>query len=204
MARMTAVVAAVVLAVALGTASAPSVAAECDGPFPSFAKVATTARVIVTGDVVAVERGGAWDPIDSGVSSVFTLQLRHVVRGEAPAIMQFRDLQTQPCAAVVGVRLGDRIALAIDGVDFTPPVKSNMVAWIGAPPPPIFGGGGMSQAEVLTEEAVFALVGLEFPATEPAPVSSSKDGSPLLLFAMVVVAVAAFVFWRVRVRRRDA
>lgn len=59
------------LASALGVVQPANVAAECDGPFPAFRKVAATAELVVLGDVVSIERGGALDPLENGVSSVF-------------------------------------------------------------------------------------------------------------------------------------
>lgn len=197
--------AAVVLAGMLAVVQTTTVAAECDGPFPSFRKVAVTAELVVIGDVVGIERGGAWDPAENGVSSVFALQLRHVLRGEAPALMQFRDLPTQPCASVVGVRLGDRIALAIGGSDFSPPVEANMVAWIERAPPPGFTGDVISEADVFTEAEVFSLLGVELPSEQAPPVEAPPGlEAQIPILVILAAAMAVAIGWRMRRRGTDA
>jgi hypothetical protein len=94
------------------------VAAECDGPVPSFSGAVATAKRVVIGDVVAVREGGLVKPAASaGSSSRFTLRVRYAVVGDAEKSMEIRDLLTQPCAGVVQAREGDRIALAFNATD---------------------------------------------------------------------------------------
>lgn len=191
------------LALLAGMALADPTLAECDGPYPSFRDLTKTATTIVVGDVVAVQPGGAWDPIDNGVASRFTLRIGYVLRGEAEPLVEIKDLPTQPCAAVVGARLGDRIALAIGGTDFEPPQKVNMVAWIDAVPPPGFGPDGMSQAETYSLDGLFALVGVAplqtsepsvpAPAAESPASGSESTGLFVALIAAVLVAAVAVV-----------
>lgn len=187
-----------VLAIAFVAAAHP-VAAECDGPFPSFREVVKTARTIVIGDVVAVDRGGAWDPIDGGLSSRFTLQIVYVVRGASGAVVRIDDMPTQQCAPVIGARLGDRVALAVDGLAFTPPVAANMIAWIDVIPPAEFGPGSMSPADTYTVDEVFALTGQQVPQP-PAPAETSFPW-PVLLAAILVAVILLIALTRRRLRR---
>ena len=203
------------LATVLGVAS-ESVLAECDGPYPDFRKLTRTAERIVIGDVVELQPGGAWDPLEAGIASRFTLQVRHVVRGESQAVIAIRDLPTQPCAGVVGARLGDRIALAIGGLDFEPPMRVNMVAWIDSVPPDGFGPGSISQASSLSVAEVYALVGLNPPVEEglpsPAPtvpdaVAASASGLPVIplaIMATVLILLGLLAIWRLRAARPKA
>ena len=192
------------LAVTLAVTRASPVTAECDGPYPDFNEVVQTAKTIVIGEVVALERGGARDPIDQGVSSRFTLQVVHVLRGSSNEVVTIADMPTQPCAAVIGARFGDRIALAVDGVAFTTRVKANMVAWIDAVPPPGFGPGSMSQAETYSVAEVFALVGQEVPPTAtaaPAEIRESAPPSPLVPMLAAAVAIGTVVVIAMAIRR---
>jgi hypothetical protein len=56
-------------AAGLGLVTVGPVAAECDGPFPSFREVAPGARTPVIGDVVAVTGGGLSAPAQVDVVS---------------------------------------------------------------------------------------------------------------------------------------
>jgi hypothetical protein len=206
---------AVTLATAAFVGRPAPVTAECDGPFPSFRELTKTAATIVVGHVVAVHPGGAWDPLQGGVASRFTLGVEYVLRGQSPAFAEIDDLPTQPCASVIGARLGDQIALAIGGRAFEPPVPANMVAWIDAVPPPGFGGDVISPAESYSLDAVFALVGMEppasiapdapaaivAPATTVVPLGGVIAALLVVIAALLVVIGAAAVV--VRGRRRD-
>ncbi len=173
------------------------VRADCDGPFPEFRELVRSAKTIVIGDVVAIERGGAWDPVDEGVSSRFTLQIAHVVRGSSHPVVTIADMPTTRCASVIGARLGDRIALAIDGSAFDRASDVNMVAWIDAVPPPGFGPGAANPADTVSVEEVFALVGQELPApqsAEGAPVEATSSSLTVLgVLAVSLVGVVVVV-----------
>jgi hypothetical protein len=215
LARVTGAGALLALATVLGVAS-ESVLAECDGPYPDFRRLTRTAERIVIGDVVELHPGGAWDPLEAGIASRFTFQVRHVVRGESQAVVEIKDLPTQPCAGVVGVRLGDRIALAIGGLDFEPPMRVNMVAWIESVPPEGFGPGSISQAATLSVAEVYALVGLNPPAEEglPSPAATVPDSGdtsaaglpviPLAIVATVLSLLGLLAIWRLRAARPEA
>ena len=197
--------------VAIGALLAGShpVLADCDGPFPAFRQLVKSAKTIVIGDVVAVSRGGAWDAVDGGVSSRFTLKIAFLLRGSSDATIEVDDLPTTQCASVVGARLGDRIALAVDGSAFDRPSGVNMVAWIDAVPPPGFGPGSISQADTFSVNEVFALIGQEMPSPrdpESPPVGAEPSQSlilPGLLAATLVGAIAFAALVRRRVHAGD-
>ena len=182
------VVAAFALTV-LATGATPAVA-ECDGPVPSFRKALLTAKRIVIGDVIDVRPGGLLEPQADGRSSRFTLRVRHVLRGEAPRLMDIRDLVTQPCAGTVIARAGDRIAIAFDAFDFTPPIAVNAVAWIrGQIPPEVY--------ERITETEVFERLGVDAPNTAfamPDPPAGTR--SPSLPLLVVPGLLGLFLGWR--------
>ncbi len=172
---------------------AHAVVAECDGPVPSFGDVAPTAGQVIIGDVVAIQSGGLWPPDADGRSSRFTLQVRYVLAGDAPATMEIRDLPTQPCAPVMFAAVGDRVALALDGMDFDPPIPVNTIAWIRGTSPDVIG------IETMTVGEVFALFGLQAPATSTisGPVRTGPAGDAtapivVLMFALVGLSVG----WR--------
>ena len=170
--------------------------AECDGPVPSFRKALGTAQRIVIGDVIEVRRGGLLEPQADGRSSRFTLRVRHVLRGEAPKVMDIRDLVTQPCAGSIVARPGDRIAIAFDAVDFTPPIAVNSAAWIRGEP---WG----DSFERITEVEVFERLGLDAPDTglaSPDPAPTGPTFEPLLLVAPGMFGL--IVGWRRRSRHQ--
>lgn len=179
---------AIAAAAALSFPVAP-VSAECIGPDPSFRGALPTAQRVVIGDVIAVHSGGSWDPAEfGGLSSRFTLRVRYVPRGSAPAQMEIVDLPTQPCAEMVIVRKGDRIALLFDGTDFTPPVQVNVAAWIRGTPQDFPG------VETTTVREVYMLLGLDPPDTSTTRPGSPRDvGFPLVLLA---ATVGLLVGWR--------
>jgi hypothetical protein len=209
MTRMRPTVIACLLAVAAALSASNPVSADCDGPFPEFRNLVKTAKTIVIGDVVAVQRGGAWDPVNGGVSSRFTLQIAYVLRGSSDPVVQINDMPTSECASVVGARLGDRIAIAYDGAEFDRTAGVNMVAWIDAVPPPGFGPGGASQAETMSVDDAFALVGQVVPppaSPEPAPALAMSPDSlilPGLIAAILVAALAISVPLRRRLAAGD-
>jgi hypothetical protein len=166
----------VVAAMAVGLAFAwvGPVAAECDGPIPSFREVAPTARTIVIGDVTAVHPGGLTNGGSGDRWSRFTLAVRFVVRGSAPATMRVRDLPTQPCAPGLIARRGDRIAIAFDGQAFTPAMAVNAAAWIDGEPP-YAGPTWLSHFESVTADAVFRLAGIDPPATDTSVAEEPAD-----------------------------
>jgi hypothetical protein len=168
----------VTVGVALAGAGAGTASAECDGPFPSFRDALTSAERVVIGDVLEVQPSELWDGGD-GRSSRFSLGVRHVLRGSAPAVMPIRDLPTQPCASMVVARVGDRIAIAFDATDYTPPMPVNAVAWIAGTP--VFEG-----LERYTVEEVFSLMGEPLPAVDGE--AKSWAIGPIALVALLLLA----------------
>lgn len=172
------------------------VAAECDGPVPSLRDALTTAKRVVIGDVIAVRGGGLVRPaVSDGWSSRFTLRVRYTPVGMAEPTMEIRDLPTQPCAGVMQAREGDRIALAFDATDFTPPIPVNTVAWIRGAPWAFIG------VETITVAEVFGLLGLTPPDTATSPEEPTQEVPLGLLVVLGAVALAGDVTWR---RRRLA
>ncbi len=190
---------AIVAVAALSVAVAP-VAAECDGPYPSFREALPTAQRVVIGDVIAVHSGGSWSPAAfGGLSSRFTLRVRYVPRGSAPAQMEIVDLPTQPCAEMVIVREGDRIALLFDGTAFTPPVQVNVAAWIRGTPQDFPG------VETTSVREVYRLLGLDPPDTSTAPPGSPQDaGFPLVFLAAMLGLLVGWRRFAHEGRRRPA
>jgi len=182
-----------VLALAVTVSGPEPASAECDGPVPSFRAVAPTAERVVIGDVVAV-RPRAQD--GSGGSSRFTLRVRFVLRGEAPKVMEINDLSTQPCAADVIARVGDRIALAFDGIEYTPPTRVNTVAWIRGTPPSFVG------VETISLARTFQILGLSVPETStlPGPAEAAPHVLPWIVFVGLVSGLVGYR--RFRPRRR--
>jgi hypothetical protein len=137
---------------------------------------------VIVGDVTEITPSELWDSSVDGRSSRFTLRVRYVLRGDAPPVMSIRDLPTQPCAAVVVARPGDRIAIAFDAMDFQPPIRVNTVAWIrGAP--------AFEGIESITLGETFALMGLAAPDTSTSP----DPGPSQPPFATIAVALAGIV-----------
>ena len=174
----------------------PPAVAECDGPIPSFRKAVTTAARIVIGDVVGVDAGGRIEPATSdGWSSRFTLRVRYVPLGAARDVIEIRDLATQPCAPVVQVRLGDRVAIAFEATDYDPPIEVNSVAWISEQRP-----DGVWFESTSVDE-VYGLLGLNPPETSTVlDESSATDGLPGVL-AWVAGVAAAWLGLRWRLAR---
>jgi hypothetical protein len=172
------------------------VAAECDGPVPSFRRFAASAETIVVGDVVAANPSGTYTD-DHGRSSWFTIRVREGIKGDAPGVLRFRDLPFLPCSDhIVRVAAGDRIALALDATTFSePPTVVNIPAWIHGEKPP------WSGAQRVTRRGVWALVGMEPPATDTgaAPSTPARSELPLLLLAALIGA--ALPMCRNRARR---
>ena len=169
---------------------------ECDGPFPSFQHAAPSARRIVIGQVVAVLPG----PISpDGYTSRFTLRGWSVLDGDVPVEFDVRDVQSQPCAGYIVARQGDRIAIAFDGHDFTPPQVVNAVAWLQGAPPSFDG------IEWTTVAAIYDLLGRVPPAVVPgtAPESNPNAGPDdfvvLRLALLGILAIVGVLVWR-RVR----
>lgn len=159
MARRVRVLATLGIAMAALAGSATPAAAECDGPVPSFREALSTAERVVIGDVITTHGAGLAEGGPDGLSSRFTLRVLYAPIGRAPAVMEIHDLPTQPCATVVAARIGDRIAIALGAVDFTPPVQVNSVAWIRGTPLNFPG------VEVTSTFEIFSLLGLSPPDT---------------------------------------
>lgn len=186
------VLAAAVIAVVSGQ---PVARADCDGPYPSFRDSAPSARMVVIGEVVAVE------PVEwmwpDGRSSRFTLRAWSILDGSGPIALPVRDVTSQPCAGYLPGRVGDEVAIAFEGRAFSTQVTVNAIAWIGGQPPVLPG------IETLTVADVFQAVGLPVPATFP-PESAPAPGSdfPWLPLAAVValLLVGGAVLGRLLVR----
>lgn len=149
-------------AFALGTlvlvgamAGAAATRGACDGPAPSFANGVQTAGTLVIGEVIA-----AGPPVFAPDSFSFSLRVDHVLRGDAPDVMKFKDLVLQPCAGWVTVRMGDVIALALGANEFGGEV--NPVAFIRGSPP-------RADIERLSMAEVFAMAGTPAPDTAAEP-----------------------------------
>ena len=192
------------LVVAWLIAGAAPVGAECDGPIPSFRAVAATAKRVVIGEVVAVHPSELTAEGADGRSSRFTLRVTDVPRGRAPKTMEIDDLPTQPCASIVVARVGDRLAIAFDAIDFEPPVRVNTAAWIrGVPPGTEF--DLLTAFESTTRAEVYALLGIEPPDTSIGPVTDkAPGGSPWwpLVVAAVAGGIAGWLGGSPRWRRR--
>jgi hypothetical protein len=134
----------------------------------------------VIGDVVAADPRGT-DVDDHGRSSWFTIRLREVIKGDAPGVLRFRDLPFLPCSDhIVRVAAGDRIALALDATTSgEPPTVVNIPAWIRGDKVP------WSGAQRVTRREVWALLGLEPPATDATAAATTppRIEPPLLLLA---------------------
>jgi hypothetical protein len=187
-------------------AGAGPVAAECDGPIPSFRAVVGTAKRVIIGEVVAVHPSELTAEGTDGRSSRFTLRVTDVPRGRAPETMEIVDLPTQPCAGHVVARVGDRLAIAFDAIDFEPPIRLNTAAWLrGVPPSSEF--DLMTEFESTTREEVYALLGLEPPDTSVAPLTEVVPGGlPWWPNVVAVVAggIAGWLGSSPRWRRRRA
>lgn len=174
-------ISAMVLALGLGIAAAGTALADCDAVMPSFHDYAPSTKLVVIGDVTAVERS-PWQDAE-GRSSRFTLRVSAVLRGRAPAVMRLRDIAYSQCADhKILVAKGDRIALALNGVAFTPPVPFSTIAWIRGRP------GGWFGVETTTEADVLARFRSMPPNTATAPGSPRQDGPPFALIGLPGVA----------------
>ena len=176
-------------------AATPPVAAECDGPIPSFRAVAASAKHVVIGEVVGVRPSELNGDSADGRSTRFTLRVTEVPRGRAPRTMEIDDLPTQPCAGFVRARVGDRIAIAFDATDFEPPIRVNTAAWLRGVPP----GSEhdlISAFEPTTRAQVYALLGLEPPDTAAPPFRVAPTGEPPWSLLAVAAVAGAAAGWR--------
>ena len=142
------------------------------------------------GDVVAVQDGGLAHVGVGGRSSWFTLRVRNVLRGDAPAVLHIRDLPTQPCAPGVAARVGDRIAIAFDAIDYTPAIRVNAVAWIRGTPPPYEG------IETVTLAELSERLGFEIADTSTAPPGPPGRPPSVPLPLLLPGLVGLFLGWR--------
>jgi hypothetical protein len=172
-------------------AGAAPVPAECDGPIPSFRGVVATAKRVVIGQVVAVHPSELSDPASDARSTRFTLRVLETPRGVAPATMEIVDLPTQPCASIVSARVGDRLAIAFDAIDFEPPMRVNTAAWLRGVPP-LSEIDSLTAFESTTRAEVYRLLGLEPPDTAVAPAPSQISADPPWgVIAVVAIAGGA-------------
>ncbi len=81
---------------------------------------------------------------------------------------------------MIVARKGDRIAVAFDALDYTPPIRVNAVAWIRGTPQ----AEGM---ETITEAGLFRRLGLQAPDTAIAvldrPETAQWSGPALVIVA---------------------
>jgi hypothetical protein len=178
------------LSLALLSASALPVSAECDGPMPSFRHALSSAKRVVIGDVTAVQGGGLAEAGSGGRSSRFTIRVRYVVRGQAPHEIAIRDVPTQPCAPGLEAAIGDRIAIAFDATDFTPPIQVNAVAWIRGTPPDYPGIETTSVAEI------YLRIGQSPPDTATIEPPSLTTSFPVAVGLLAAFAVGFILGWR--------
>lgn len=196
--------AAVAIALVIPAAGRSPALAECDGPIPEFRHVLTNARQVVIGDVVAVQPDPNEAPLLDGRSTHFTVQVRVVLRGTAPPLLAIHDLATQHCSVALMARLGDRIVLALDGTDFSPPVPANVAAWIRGEPPPWDG------FEKITEAEVANLLGVTPAALGPGdgapagPGDRSDQLDGLAILAGSALAAGVLIFGVIGIRRRGS
>lgn len=139
-------IARILLGASLAMCALPAVAmpalAECTGQpnrWPAFEEVAPTARQVVIGTVTKTNKG---DEVD--YSSVFTLEVEDVLRGEAPAVIEVDRLRSglplrgaRSCIrdATLLAGPGNRLALAIDGRIRGTKGRLSTAAWIEGQPP---------------------------------------------------------------------
>ncbi|MFP5342893.1 MAG: hypothetical protein ACLGIJ_08220 [Candidatus Limnocylindria bacterium] len=170
------------------------VAAECDGPYPSFTNAAPTASRVLIGQVVAIDPGPDAPPDEAGRTSRFFLRGWSVLEDDRIVEERFEDVQSQPCAGYVVGRVGDVIALAIGGRDFEPPQVVNAVAWIQGVPPQRIG------IETVTIADVYMLVGRPMP--DPLPMAAAAPRTspvlPVLIAAgsIALLLAGGFVLFR--------
>jgi len=180
--------AAFALGLALGTVSvgASPVSAACDGIPPSFRKVASTAERIVIGDVIAV----------GSYPSRFTLRVRYVPRGDAPKIMEIRDLRplAQCAAGYVYGHMSTRIAIAFDAISLQgyQYLPANTWALIRAP-------RSFKHPDRITVAEVFALAGTPLPETSTTP-PAQPPPLPVTLMVSVIASALAAGAWLRRAR----
>ena len=124
---------------------------------PSFAKVARTADQVVIGAVSTVEVEAP-----NEYASAFTVTVESVLVGPIQAVIEVRDLVSNPaCATVLLAREGDRIALAIGGTDFGYAKQVSAIAYLaGIPHRP--------DIESMTVADVHAAAGIPDTAVPPA------------------------------------
>lgn len=161
--------------------------AECvsqPNRFPDFADVAPTARTVVIGTVVETR------PYPDEDSVVFSLRVDDVVRGDPAATMDIEVLRSglprrgsDACraSAALHVRVGDVIALALDG-RLGARRNVNAAAWIKGGPDEWVPG-----VRVMTRAAVIAAA-QAMPPTDAAPTGSHPDVVDLISVALRSVA----------------
>ncbi len=196
--RLLRMAAGIAFAAGLAAIDVAPVAADCDGPVPSFREHARQATRVVIGKVVAVDLAAPWTDSD-GRSSRFTLEVQHVLRGPREPSLTLRDLEYLGCADhIITARPGDQIALALDAIGFSPPMRFNTVAWVDGQP---FGEG----VERITVREAYLLLGVPLPEEQVPPAATSDRPIPLAVLALVplaaVVTVVAFRGGRSRRRR---
>jgi len=186
------VIRSVVFAIGLAMLGSTYASAECDGPAVSFAERAGEAPLVVIGDVISIDPAASVSD-ELGRSSRFTIEVLHVLRGEAVTSIVVDDEPTGPCSGYVLARRGDRLALAVGltnrlHFDFS----WSAVAWIRGLPLDYEG------IERTTVAGAFRALGLQAPDT--ATVATSDSMLPMIhaliaLIALVAASTAAATVW---------
>jgi hypothetical protein len=190
--HVTRAIAAVTIAVtALVGTGGPSLA-ECTGQanrFPDFTDVAPSATTVVIGTAVESGRDDPTEP-----TAVFSLRVDAVIRGQAPAMIDVDDLRSglprtgsDACRgdAALWVRVGDVIALALDGrLDGRTGINS--AAWVEGRPHRLL----MPAAQVLSRRKAIAAA-RALPATDTEPAGSPRlDARALVVLVLRAVLSA--------------
>ncbi len=145
---------------------------------PSFTRAVEDADRIIIGTVT--------DAASADYAPVFVLEIQVTLRGEPAASTMVTNLVSNPvCGTLVLARNGDRIAIAFNGQDFSPPATVNAVAYLAGTPP-------ASDIEILTEDAIRHLVDGGVPDTatvlgQASPVLNAI-GVSFVLLALLAIA----------------
>ena len=182
----------------LSTSTAASVAADCQGPEPSFRDWAVSATRVFIADVVTARAGGSYEAEANGASSRLTLRVVHVLQGKVDPVVELRDVPTRFCSgdAIVG-RVGDRLAIALD-TDVNGFRGGNVEAWIRGEP-------AYPWSERTTSAAAHRLLGLAPPdtATDPGPTASSRPWVGPLFAGAAIAGAFGGAWWMRRARGRS-
>jgi hypothetical protein len=175
MSRLVRVPLIVALMAGLLSTGSPAIVAECTAldPWPSFTTAVPTARDVFVGTVAKAPRAGPR----------FTLRVDEVLRGRAPAEIEFAGFQSGMPLSVCPRdsdlevrRVGDRLAFAMEARMPGVPGRIDAVAFVGDSRPDRFAMPGMERVPLRT---VRRLAGREpdgSDARRPYPVGPSASG----------------------------